>query len=88
MASYRIKLKRSAERDLRRISPSLIARLLKELEALGETPFPRRSLKLSGTERTYRLRVGVYRVVYEVDTEGKAITIHYIRHRREAYRRL
>ena len=88
MASYRIEFKRSAERDLRKLYPARIPDLLKEIEALSENPFPRRSLKLSGAERTYRLRVGTYRVIYEVDPGSETLTIHYIRHRKEAYRQL
>ncbi|MFN3467074.1 MAG: type II toxin-antitoxin system RelE family toxin [Candidatus Brocadiales bacterium] len=45
-------------------------------------------MKLSGGEATYRLRVGDYRVIYEVDTDAKIICVHYVRHRREVYRQL
>jgi len=88
MGSYRIEFKRSAERDIRRIQADLIPRILEKVEALRDDPSPRQSLKLSGTEATYRLRVGDYRVIYSVDTETKTIVVYYIRHRREAYRRL
>jgi len=87
MASYRIEFKRSAEHDLRKISPALIAAILARIEALADDPFPRQSRKLVGAKRTRRLRVAVYRVVYEVDPDARTITVHYIRHRREAYRR-
>ena len=36
----------------------------------------------------YRIRVGDYRVVYEVDTDARKLTLHYVRHRGQAYRRL
>ena len=88
MASYRIELKRSAERDIRRIHPTLISRILERVEALGDDPSPRQSLKLSGTEATYRLRIGDYRVIYSVDPESKTVVVYYVRHRREAYRQL
>ncbi len=88
MASFKIEFKRSADRDLNKVSPAGVAKIVREIEAPGNDPFPRRSLKLSGSERTYRLRVGVYRVIYEVDVEARSIAIYYIRHRREAYRRL
>ena len=81
MASYRIELKASAERDIRRLSPPLISRIVARVEALKDDPWPRQSLKLSGTERTYRLRVGTYRVIYEVDPETQTIVIHYVRYR-------
>jgi len=61
---------------------------MKRIERLKTDPFPRQAIKLTGTERLYRIRVGDYRIIYEVDTEAKRITIHYIRHRREAYRAL
>ena len=88
MGSYQIEFKRSAERDIRRIHPALILRILAKVEALGDDPSPRQSLKLSGTEATYRLRIGEYRVIYSVDSETKTVVVYYIRHRREAYRRL
>jgi mRNA interferase RelE/StbE len=87
MGSYRIELKRSAERDIRRIEAALIPKILERVEALSDDPFPRQSVKLSGTEATYRLRVGSYRVIYSVDPEIETIVVYYIRHRREAYRR-
>ena len=88
MASYRIEFKRSAERDIRRIGRALIPKILREIEALADNPFPRQSLQLSGAEKTHRLRVGNYRVIYEVDSEAETIIIWYVRHRREAYRRI
>jgi len=86
MASYNIHLKPSVQKDLRALSPSLVVRVLKRIERLQDDPFPRQSLKLSGAERLYRIRVGDYRILYEVDTEAQRITVHYVRHRREVYR--
>ena len=88
MGSYKIEFKRSADRDIRRIQADLIPRILEKVEALRDDPSPRQSLKLSGTEGTYRLRTGDYRVIYSVDSETETIVVYYIRHRREAYRRL
>jgi mRNA interferase RelE/StbE len=88
MGSYRIEFKRSAERDIRRIEAGFIPSILKRVEALSDAPFPRQSVKLSGTEGTYRVRVGNYRVIYAVDPETETIVVYYVRHRREAYRRL
>ena len=59
-----------------------------QIEGLESTPIPKNSVKLSNAERFYRIRVGDYRIVYEVDHDAKLITIHYIRHRREVYRPL
>jgi mRNA interferase RelE/StbE len=88
MGSYKIEFKRSAERDVRKIGALLIPKILESVDALASEPFPRRSVKLSGTEATYRMRVGAYRVIYSVDTKTDTIVVYYIRHRREAYRQL
>jgi mRNA interferase RelE/StbE len=80
MGLYRIEFKQ--------VTPALIPNIFSRIEALGSNPFPKQSLKLSGVEATYRLRIGDYRVVYEVDMDTRTIIIHYIRHRKEVYRRL
>ncbi len=88
MASYRVFPKPSVEKDLRPLSRSTLVRVLKQMDALAENPFPRQSVKLEGGEGLYRIRVGDYRIVYGVDVASKLITIHYVRHRREVYRTL
>jgi len=87
MASYNIVFKPSVEKDLRSLPKSVIARVLRQIEVLGKNPFPRQSVKLAGAEQLYRIRVGDYRLVYAVDKEAQEIMVHYIRHRREVYRR-
>ena len=88
MGSYNINFKPSVEKDLRPLSKALVSRVMERIEGLKTDPFPRQAIKLSGTERLCRLRVGDYRIVYEVDTQAKQIMIHYVRHRREVYRAL
>ncbi|MBO9369940.1 MAG: type II toxin-antitoxin system RelE/ParE family toxin [Chloroflexi bacterium] len=55
---------------------------------MRRNPFPRGVEKLEGTQQLYRLHLGDYRIVYEVDTREQRITIIYVRHRREVYRAL
>jgi mRNA interferase RelE/StbE len=88
MTSYNVVFKPSVEKDLRSLPKALIARAMKHIAGLQTDPFPRQAIKLSGAERLYRVRVGDYRIVYEVDTKAKQVTIHYVRHRREVYRAL
>ena len=87
MTSFKIEFKRSAEKDLSKLPQQVIERAVSRIKALESNPFPPQSLKLRESERLYRLRVGDYRIIYEVDVEIRVITIHYIRHRREVYRR-
>lgn len=55
------------------------------LVKLGDNPLPPQSKKLPGS-LGYRLRVGDYRVLYELDKLNQVIAIYAVRHRREAYR--
>lgn len=87
MASFDILWKVSAEQDLKRLGRQYIPKILTAIEALSENPFSARCKKLKGAESSYRIRIGDYRVVYQVNTKGKTVTIYHIRHRREAYRR-
>jgi len=84
MASYQIEFKRSAERDMRRITPGLMSNILFKIDALAGNPFPPQSVKLSGAQAVYRLRVGDYRVICEVDPTARMVVAHHVRHRREA----
>ena len=88
MGSYRIELRSSVEKDMRALPRAAITRVLERLESLADEPFPAGVRKLTGTERLYRIRVGDYRVLYEVDHSAGVVTIHYVRHRRDAYRSL
>jgi len=88
MASYNIVFKPSVAKDLRTLPKAVIARVLKHIEKLKNAPLPRQSIKLAGAEQLYRIRVGDYRIVYSVDKPAKQITVHYVRHRREVYRKL
>jgi len=88
VAAYSLRSKPSVEKDLASLPKPLITRILARIEQLASDPFPHQAVKLQGAERLYRLRVGDYRIVYEVDTQTATITIYYVRHRREVYRNL
>ncbi len=87
MGLYSVVLKPSVEKDFRQLPKNVLTRVIRLIEGLAANPFPYNSVKLSGTRELYRLRLGDYRIIYEVDATGKLVTIHYVRHRREAYRR-
>ncbi len=85
MDYYEVRWKHSAEKDLRKIHPQQIPRIINAVEKLAKNPFPSQSCKLQKARYLYRLRVGNYRVIYHVDTFEKLVTIYYVRHRKEAY---
>ena len=85
MDSYNIQWKKSAQKDLLNIDRQQIPRIIKSVESLIKNPFPKQCLKLHGTNKLFRIRIGDYRVIYQLDTNKDFLTIYYIRHRREAY---
>lgn len=87
MASYKVIPKPSVAKDLRSLPKATVARIVEKIEGLGEEPFPPRTVKLEGGEDLYRIRIGDYRVVYAVDRGAKHVIVHYVRHRRDAYRK-
>jgi mRNA interferase RelE/StbE len=86
--SYSLVLKPSVEKDLTPLPKTIILKTIKEMVALQKEPLPQGAIKLSGTENLYRIRMGDYRIVYEINHKEKQVIIHYIRHRREVYRDL
>ena len=88
MASYSVRLQPSVEKDFRRISGDNLKRIFLRINALADDPLPRGAAKLSGAEGLYRIRVGDYRIVYKLGQSSKQVVIHYVRHRRDVYRRL
>ena len=87
MALYKINWKSSSEHDLRKIDKQYIPRILDAIESLADNPFPSQSKKLKDSESGFRLRIGDYRIIYQVDSEKKEIIIYHLRHRKDAYRR-
>jgi mRNA interferase RelE/StbE len=86
MASYKLSLKPSVEKDLRSLRKDLVTRIWARITALANNPFPKNVVKLTGAEQLYRIRVGEYRVIYTVDNQAREVIVQHVRHRREAYR--
>jgi mRNA interferase RelE/StbE len=82
MASYRLEWRRSATKDLRRIAAVDVPRIVSAAEALADDPFPPGCTKLSGSERSYRIRVGDYHVF-----SGRLlIEVIKVGHRKDVYK--
>jgi len=63
----------------------MVARILPRIERLASIPRPPRCKKLKGGDKEWRIRVGDYRIVYEIDDKARTIDVTRIAHRREAY---
>ena len=85
MAEYRILVRKSVHKDLKGIPKKDVTRIVKAIGALANNPRPPQSRKLSGEEK-YRLRCGVYRVIYEIKDEELIVCVVRARHRKNVYR--
>ena len=66
---YEVYLERAAERDLRRLSEEPFHRIVPHIRALAQNPRPPGCRKLTGSENDWRIWIGDYRVLYEIDEE-------------------
>ena len=76
----------SAAQEFRVLPLEVKRRVAKVVETIGKEPRPYGVRKLQGHDRLYRIRVGHYRLVYEIDNRHKIIRVTQVRHRRDAYR--
>lgn len=86
MASYSITFKRSVTRDLRSIPTTDVQRILARIDSRADEPRARGCTKLSGTREYYRVRVGAYRILYEIRDSALVINVVKIGHRSAVYR--
>jgi mRNA interferase RelE/StbE len=85
MGRYRLVFRKSVAKDLRSISKKDVARILKCFDALSEDPRSPGCEKLSGLER-YRVRQGVYRIIYEIKDDMLIVVVVKVGHGRDVYR--
>lgn len=86
MASYEVRLTRSAEKELASLPKALVGVLWQRIKALADQPRLPQTRRLKGAERAYRLRVRSYRIVYTIDDDNRLVKVTAIRHRKDAYR--
>jgi mRNA interferase RelE/StbE len=84
---YEVHLERAVENDLKRLPTTTFHRIILQIKALAENPRPSGCRKLTGSKNDWRIRIGDYRVLYEIDEKARAVRIMRVRHRREIYRR-
>ena len=83
---YRIEFTSSAEKEIQQLERTLQRRIIRKVEALSDDPRPIGCRKLVGSDRCYRIRIGDYRIVYEIEEDEILIVVIRVRHRREVYR--
>ena len=84
MAKYKITFKKSVAKDLRSIPKKDVLRILERIDSLAEHPRGEGCIKLSGQEY-YRVRQGLYRIVYEIRDEVLVVNVIKVGHRSSVY---
>jgi len=85
-AQYEVEFVTSAAKEFRSLPSEAKRRVSVAIDALRENPRPLGVRKLRGRTDYYRIRVGPYRVVYEIDDTAKLVRVTRVRHRRDVYR--
>jgi len=85
VAKYKLQIKPSAAKELKRLPKTDLQKVIKKIQSLSSDPRPVGCEKLSGEEK-YRIRQGNYRVVYSIEDDKLIIFIVKIGHRRDIYK--
>ena len=85
MAKYEVRFRKSVSKDLDPIPKKDVQRIITAIASLADDPRPPQSRKLSGSEK-YRLRCGVYRVLYEIQDDVLVVYVVKVGHRKDVYR--
>ncbi len=83
---YRIQVKKSAAKEIAILPKRDRRSVVKAIEALTETPRPADGRKLAGTKDAYRLRVGDYRIIYQINDNILTVFVVRDRQRKDVYR--
>ena len=85
---FQVVVQRQAEKQLRRLPRQVLGRVFVAVKGLADNPRPSGCKKLRGHDCAYRLHIGDYRVIYDVDDNSRTVVVWRIRHRQSAYQRL
>jgi len=83
---YNVEFFNSAAKEFRALLSDIKTRVGEAIDALEQNPRPSGVRKLAGHTNLYRIRIGLYRVVYDINDKDRLVRVTRVRHRREAYR--
>jgi mRNA interferase RelE/StbE len=84
--SYQVLIERRALKELSKLPPTIIGRINAAMDGLRSQPRPHNAKKLAGSRDQWRVRVGDYRVLYEINDRIREVHVFAVGHRREIYR--
>lgn len=83
---YELLIERRAEKDLRKLPRDIARLVINKIKTLATEPRMIGSHKLRDSDNAYRIRIGDYRILYEINDKKKIVRIYRIRHRKDVYR--
>ncbi len=86
MSKYDIELSRAASKQLKKLPVSARERIQAKIDELADNPRPNGVVKLEDLDNGYRIRVGAYRVLYDIFDDVLFINVVRVGHRKEVYR--
>jgi mRNA interferase RelE/StbE len=86
MPDYKVLFRPSVDRQLRKLPVEIQRRIVREVAALASDPRPSGVVKLKGDENLWRIRIGDYRVVYEIHDDRLIVLVLRVAHRKDIYR--
>jgi len=84
--SYAINIENRARREIAKLRPPILPRVVEAIDRLADQPRPSGCKKLAGSRTEWRLRVGDYRILYEISDSTRQVNIYAVGHRREVHR--
>lgn len=84
--SYRVEILPRAMKELKNIPNPFYQKIIGTIDDLKDQPRPLHTIKLKGQNRGWRIKVGDYRILYEIYDESHIVKVFRVRHRKEAYR--
>lgn len=85
--SYSIIISKSVQKQINNLPSQIRNRVIEKIQNLAQEPRPSDVVKLKSSDREYRIRIGDYRVRYEIDDSNQIILLLQCKHRRDVYRR-
>ena len=82
---YTISLRSRASKEIRKLDRQILARVSESIDGLAADPRPPGCLKVKASDRLWRIRVGDWRIGYEIDDHAHEVVIITVGHRREFY---
>ncbi len=85
--SYSIVISKSVQKQINDLPSQIRNRIIEKIQSLAQEPRPSGVVKLKGSGKEYRIRIGDYRVRYEIKDSSQIIRLLQCKHRRDVYRK-